>query len=94
VDLNEGIKQARLILGHLSALPLLGEFAVRNGEAQMLFTILSRQELPSESHVLLVMQLRELISLNFNLFTKSDIETMPEGTQRISRDGEPPNVGG
>jgi len=64
--------------GYLSPLPLLGEFAVRNSQAQMLFTILSRQELPSESHVLLVMQLREMLSLNFNLFTKSDLDTMPD----------------
>jgi hypothetical protein len=69
--------------GHLSALPLLAEFAIRHGQFQLLLDVVSEVELPNASMAVMWRQLQETGSLNFNVFSEADLRTMPENLTNI-----------
>lgn len=64
--------------GHLSALPLLSEFCVRNGRLGILLAVVSHVDLPNANLVNMLTQLQEMISLNFNAFSESELMEMPK----------------
>ncbi len=63
--------------GVTSALPLLAEFCVRHGFLQVLIAALEKVSLPTPSIAVMVIQLEETISLNFNVFSDAELEAMP-----------------
>lgn len=77
----------------VSEMPLLIEFCVRNGGTQQLFRILGEAN-PSPGHVLLLLQLEELIAFNFTRFTQAEylecvepfLRSFQQTTRRILSD--------
>jgi hypothetical protein len=69
--------------GHLSALPLLAEFAIRHGKLQLLLDVLNKVELPNANMAVMWRQLQETISLNFNVFSEAELRAMPEALRNI-----------
>jgi hypothetical protein len=63
--------------GVTSALPLLAEFCIRNGFLGILIAALEKVSLPTPSIAVMVIQLEETISLNFNVFSDAELEAMP-----------------
>ncbi len=59
-----------------SELPLLLEFVVRRGDKQVLFRVLS-EAAPSPGLTLLLLQLEQMIALNFTLFTEQEYAQLP-----------------
>jgi len=57
----------------VSELPLVAEFAIRNGAGQQLFRILGEAS-PSPGHVILLRHLEDMIALNFTVLTKTEYE--------------------
>jgi hypothetical protein len=55
----------------VSELPLVAEFAIRNGASQRFFRLLAEAN-PSPGHVILLRHLEDMIALNFTILTKGD----------------------
>lgn len=67
-----------------SELPLIAEFVVRRGDKGLLIRALS-EAAPSPGLTLLLMQLEEMIALNFMLFTDEEYEQLPTAVAIIRR---------
>jgi hypothetical protein len=63
--------------GVTSALPLLAEFCIRNNFLSVLISALEKVSLPTPSIAVMMIQLEEIISLNFNVFSDAELEAMP-----------------
>lgn len=59
-----------------SELPLIAEFTVRRGDKRMFLRTLS-ESAPSPGLTLLLLQLEQMIALNFTLFTSSEYSQIP-----------------
>jgi len=68
----------------VSELPLIAEFCVRRGEKQSLLRTVGESH-PTPGLLLLLMQLEEMISLNFNLFTDEEFKQLPVTFSNIQR---------
>jgi hypothetical protein len=64
--------------GNSSMLPLIAEFCVRTGHLNELLKATKKPKFPTSSLAMMVMELEEMIALNFNLFSDSQLETMPK----------------
>jgi hypothetical protein len=64
--------------GRASYLPLIGEFCLRLGYVEDLFAALAKVKVPTVATALLLMQLEETIALNFDVFTDSELQKIPE----------------
>ena len=69
--------------GHTSALPLLAEFCIRNGQLNLLLAVLKNVEMPTASIAVMFEQLSEMIALNFNVFTDAELAAMPEALKPV-----------
>ena len=69
--------------GHTSALPLMAEMCIRHGYQHILFGVLDTINLPSANLVVMIVQLRETISLNYNLLSKADLQGMPAALKHL-----------
>lgn len=67
-----------------SELPLVAEFLVRRGEKRLLLRALS-EAAPSPGLTLLLMQLEEMIALNFTLFTDQEFQQLVPAVAIIRR---------
>lgn len=56
--------------GAISELPLVAEFSVRNGYVEEFFAVIGCVEQPSIGLVLMLLQLEEMVALNFNIFSE------------------------
>lgn len=65
------------INGEASALPLIAEFCVRTGYLKELLDATKIPKVPTASLAMMIMQLEEMIAVNFNLFSDSQLEAMP-----------------
>src|SRR5260370_10126512 len=65
-----------------SQLPLVAEFLVRRGDKQSFILALSKAA-PSTGLTLLVVQIEEMIALNFTLFTDEDYTQLPTAIASI-----------
>ena len=63
--------------GCTSALALLAEFCVRTGHLKELLEATTVLTLPMASLVIMLMEIEEMIALNFNLFSDSELESIP-----------------
>jgi hypothetical protein len=68
----------------LSELPLVAEFLVRRGDKQM-FTSVLGEAAASPSLTLLLLQLEEMIALNFTLFTEEEYLQLPPAIVAIRK---------
>lgn len=66
----------------VSEFPLLGEFAVRNGGKSHLFRLLQEAALVP-GHILLLIQLEDMIALNYSLFTDSEYERLSSSVRAL-----------
>jgi hypothetical protein len=69
--------------GHTSALPLLAEFCIRNGQLNLLLAVLKNVEMPTASIAVMFEQLSEMITLNFNVFSDAELAAMPEALKPV-----------
>jgi hypothetical protein len=67
-----------------SELPLLTEFLVRRGDKQVFISCLGVAA-PTPGLTLLLMQLEEMIALNFTLFTEKEYEQLPIAVANIKK---------
>jgi len=63
--------------GEVSALPLLAEFLIRTGHLKELLEATKKSQLPAFSLAMMLTQIEEMLALNFNLFSDSELEKMP-----------------
>lgn len=63
--------------GRTSALPLLAEFCIRNGFLQDLLAATAEPKMPQPSLAIMLIEIEEIIALNFNLFSDSELASMP-----------------
>jgi hypothetical protein len=66
-----------------SALPLVAEFCVRTGYLSALLDATTEPELPADSLAIMLKEIEEMIALNFNLFSDSDLVLIPLGLARL-----------
>ena len=63
--------------GYVSELPLIAEFAIRTGYKEQLFASMSAAQIPTTGLAIMMMEIEETISFNFNLFSEADCQMMP-----------------
>ena len=69
--------------GYVSALPLLAEFCIRNNLMSILAAVLDKVKMPNANIAVMMIQLEEMISLNFNAFSDAELEAMPEALKNV-----------
>jgi hypothetical protein len=74
--------------GFIGALPLLAEFCIRNNFLNLLLRMASKIEMPNASIALMTIQLEEMISLNFNVFTDAELKVMRAAMNAIRTTAE------
>jgi hypothetical protein len=75
--------------GLVSELPLVVEFLVRNGGKAQLFETLANEETKSiPGHMLMLLQLEDLISLNFLQFTDAEYEQLSSAVAGFGKRAE------
>ncbi|MFL6390212.1 MAG: hypothetical protein ACJ71U_22245 [Terriglobales bacterium] len=69
--------------GNTSALALLAEFCIRTGHLKELLAATAEPKLPTVSLAVMMKQMEEMIALNFNLFSDSDLVSIPAGLAHL-----------
>jgi hypothetical protein len=68
---------------HTSALPLVAEICIRNGHLDLFLKVLSHVEMPNPSLAVMMIQLEETISLNFDVFSQAELKAMPASMMHL-----------
>lgn len=71
-----------------SALALLAEFCVRMGYLKQLLEATQHPRLPTPSLVIMLMEIEEMMALNFNLFSDSELSTIGMDLAQLRHIGE------
>jgi hypothetical protein len=66
-----------------SSLSLLAEFCIRNGYAQTLLDDTLQLKMPSAGVAIMLMEIEEIIALNYNLFSRAEIDNLPKALARL-----------
>jgi hypothetical protein len=74
--------------GQSSMLPLIAEFCVRTSHLTELLEATKKPKFPTASLVMMVMELEEMVALNFNLFSDSQLEAMPKELATLRENSE------
>jgi hypothetical protein len=74
--------------GKSSMLPLIAEFCVRTGHLNELLEATKKPKFPTASLAMMVMELEEMVALNFNLFSDSQLEAMPNELATLRENSE------
>src|SRR6266851_9656214 len=74
--------------GKSSMLPLIAEFCVRTGHLNELLEATKKPKFPTASLAMMVMELEEMVALNFNLFSDSELEAMPKELATLRENSE------
>jgi hypothetical protein len=61
----------------VSCLPLIAEFCIRTGHLKELLEATKKPQFPTNSLAMMLMEIEEMIALNFNLFSDSELQTIP-----------------
>jgi hypothetical protein len=69
--------------GYTSGLPLMVEMCIRNGYLSIFFGVLNNVEMPNANLIVMMVQLQETLSLNYNIFSKTDLEGMPAALKHL-----------
>jgi hypothetical protein len=68
---------------YASALPLVAEFAIRNGHLDLVIESLNKAKLPNPSIAGMFRQLEETVAVNFDVFTDGELGVMPAALSQI-----------
>lgn len=71
-----------------SALALLAEFCVRTGNLRELLAATSEPTMPTASLATMLKEIEEMIALNFNLFSDTELASMPSNLAQLRRNSE------
>ena len=63
--------------GRSSGLALLAEFCIRTGHLDQLLSATAEAKVPTISLAIMLRELEDILALNFNLFSPSELEAMP-----------------
>lgn len=66
--------------GVISDLPLVAEFTIRSGYTEEFFAALGRAKQPTKGLAVMMLQLEEMIALNFNIFSEAELAFYPGGS--------------
>jgi hypothetical protein len=61
-----------------SSLSLLAEFCIRTGHSQALLDEAQQLKMPSAGVAIMLMEIEEIIALNYNLFSRGEIDNLPK----------------
>jgi hypothetical protein len=62
---------------HTSSLALIAEFSIRMGYLDELLVATQQPQMPTRSLLIMLMEMEDIIALNFNLFSDSQLANMP-----------------
>lgn len=68
---------------YASALPLVAEFAIRNGHLYLVIESLNKARLPNPSIAGMFRQLEETVAVDFDVFAEGELEVMPAALSQI-----------
>lgn len=68
---------------HTSELALLAEICVRNNFLPLLLESVRRLDMPNGNVAVMLIQMEEMLALNFNIFSQSELENMPAALERV-----------
>lgn len=74
--------------GQTSALALLAEFCIRTGFLKDLLAATAEPKMPMPSLAIMLMEVEEMIALNFNLFSDAELATMPSSLAQLRETSE------
>lgn len=74
--------------GKSSMLPLIAEFCVRTGHLNHLLEATKKPKFPTASLAIMIMELEEMVALNFNLFSDSQLQAMPKELATLRENSE------
>ena len=63
--------------GRISGLALLAEFCIRTGHLDELLSATAEAKVPTISLAIMLRELEDILALNFNLFSPSELEALP-----------------
>src|ERR1700687_2009611 len=66
-----------------SSLALLAEFCIRNGHTQALLDATVQLKMPSHGVAIMLIEIEEIIALNFNLFSRAQIDNLPKALAHL-----------
>jgi hypothetical protein len=69
--------------GKTSALALLAEFCIRTGHLKELLAATAEPKMPTASLGIMLKEIEEMIALNFNLFSDSELASMPSDLAQL-----------
>ncbi|MGA3325807.1 MAG: hypothetical protein ABSF45_15145 [Terriglobia bacterium] len=69
--------------GKTSSLSLLAEFCIRNGYVQVLLDGTLGLTLPTHGVAIMLIEIEEMISLNFNLFSRAEVDNLPKALAHL-----------
>lgn len=66
-----------------SSLSLVAEFCIRTGHAQALLDETYQLKMPSAGVAIMLMEIEEIIALNYNLFSRAEIDNLPKALAHL-----------
>lgn len=69
--------------GRTSALSLLAEFCIRTGHLKELLAATAEPKMPTPSLAIMLKEIEEMIALNFNLFSDSELASIPSDLAQL-----------
>jgi hypothetical protein len=69
--------------GKTSSLALLAEFCIRNGYVQALLDATLKLKMPSTGVAVMLIEIEEMISLNFNILSRAQIDNLPKALAHL-----------
>jgi hypothetical protein len=69
--------------GGTSALALLAEFCIRTGHLKELLVATAEPKMPTASLAIMLIEIEEMIALNFNLFSDSELASIPSDLSQL-----------
>ncbi|MBZ5524312.1 MAG: hypothetical protein LAP21_18910 [Acidobacteriia bacterium] len=69
--------------GQTSALALIAEFCIRTGYLKELLAATVEPKMPTTSLAIMLKEIEEMIALNFNLFSDSELAAIPSGLAHL-----------
>ena len=66
-----------------SALALVAEFCIRTGHLKELLAATAEPKMPTASLAIMLIEIEEMIALNFNLFSDSELASIPSGLAQL-----------
>lgn len=69
--------------GQVSSLALLAEFCIRTGHLKELLAATMEPKMPAASLVIMLLEIEEMVALNFNLFSDSELAAIPSDLAQL-----------